>query len=159
MNSLKQVFEELAQQRIEFQRMAQVPRNLQHDLQAISGVLRIESAVGRWRLDAGADDMIGFDAAVGVVGAQAHDIRADLQPITFSQGCACRDARAVEPGAVAAADVLDEILTRLLQDLGVLPTDGERIEVDLDIGLPADDRTDPGQGKPLARLGALKNEE
>src|SRR5439155_19567082 len=73
------------------------------------------------------------------VRTKSKKVRPNLQRIAFRQGRAFFDASAVEKGAVAAAEVFDEIPIVETKKLGVLPAHSRRFKPDRGIGLPTND--------------------
>ncbi len=68
-----------------------------------------------------------------------ENVGADLQGVALGQRRRRADAPAVDKGAVAAADVLDEVFAAVAQQTRVLAADGQRVEVDGGVLLPADE--------------------
>src|SRR5581483_6314621 len=134
--------------------MAQVLCNLQNHLELVRGVLREESTVGGLSLDTSTNDVtVGLVLTSGRCLAQTQDVGANLDKVVLGERRATGDARAIEEGAVAAADILDEVAASFAEDPGMLAADGEGFEIDIHVRLAANERGVSCQREALARVG------
>ena len=124
----------------------------------MSGVLAVQRVIGRRGADLGANDLIGQRQRTrrrGRIGAQIKEVRPNLQGIALGEDRRRTDAAAIDEGAVAAADILDEVFAAVTENAGVLAADRQRIEIDRRVFLPADKNTIACQHEALAGIRSL----
>ena len=103
----------------------------------------------------------GWATSVASGGAEMKDEQqvADAHLVVFVEQLPLDDRPAVEERAVAAVQVFEIELAVDVEDPGVLPADGGRLQHDVAGGMPAKDDGGPFQGEQLSRIEPLQCSE
>ena len=139
---LHELFEQLIEQRIEFERARQLLSDIENHLELGCRILREQLLIHAGGANGFTDDDRGF-LRLGHggrrVGAQRQQIGADLECVSFAErtGNVGREARAVDERAVAAVQIFDEMLPVLIENPRMLPADLLAGETDGTIGISA----------------------
>src|SRR5262249_43784397 len=96
----KQVIEELAKQGILIECPTEMLRDLQHDLQLVAGVLRVQVRVRGDRIESRANDGLSLRETGRRIRLERENVWPDLDIVARLQRRAPRDALAIEEGAV-----------------------------------------------------------